>query len=245
MLTSLALRMLPLHVTGLKALILDVDGTIYRQGPVRRAMLWRLLRAHVRQPWRGLSTLRVLQAYRTAQEDLRASPLFYGDLSKAQLRLACERTGVEHEVVSSCVSRWMEREPLEVLAPSLCHGVVEFLRAAVEHGLRLGVFSDYPAVPKLLAMGVADYFDVVVSAQDQEVQRFKPSPLGLEVALRRLRVKREEALYIGDRPEIDVPAASGAGIACVIVGRRNVVDRRGWVEISGFRELKDVICYRR
>ena len=83
---------------------------------------------------------------------------------------------------------------------------------------------------------------VTVSAQDREVQKFKPSPRGLEVTIQRLGVEKHQVLYIGDRPEIDAAAASGTGIACVIIGRQNVVDRRGWVEVSGYRELKEAIC---
>lgn len=230
---------------NLKALIVDVDGTLYRQAPVRCAMFWRLLCAHFGNPARALSTLRLLRAYRTAQESLRALPLIDGDLATVQLRLACKCANVKPEVVTSTVVRWMEREPLRFLSRSLRDGVMEFLKAAVDRGLRLGVVSDYPAVAKLQAMGMAHFFDVIVSAQDADVQMFKPSPRGLEVALKRLGVTRHEAMYIGDRRDIDVSAASGAGLACIIVGRRNVVDRRGWIEISGYRDLKDVICYRR
>jgi HAD superfamily hydrolase (TIGR01549 family) len=230
---------------NLKALIVDVDGTLYRQGPVRRAMLWRLLCSHIGHPAQGLTTLRLLRAYRIAQEKLRRSSLFDGDLAAEQLRLACKHVKVEPEVVHSCVGRWIEQEPLQFLARSLRDGVMEFLEAVVNRGLRLGVLSDYPAVAKLEAMGMAHFFDVIVTAQDPEVQAFKPNPQGLKVALERLGVRKREAVYIGDRPDVDVSAASSAGLACVIMGRRNVVDRRGWIEISSYRDLLEVICYHR
>jgi FMN phosphatase YigB (HAD superfamily) len=233
-----------IDVSRLKALIFDVDGTLYRQAPVRRSMFWRLLRAHMRQPVRLVSTLQVLCAYRTAQEVLRRSPLGDGNLAKRQLQLACDQTRTGLEVVHACVARWMEREPLELVARSLRSGVVECLCAAAQRGLRLGAFSDYPAVAKLTAMGVKHFFDVVLSAHDPEVQEFKPSPRGLEVTLQQLGIKKHQALYIGDRPEVDAAAASAAGIACVIIGQRNGVDRRGWVRISDYRKLKDAIARR-
>jgi|RhiMetdeSRZDD1v2_1073273.scaffolds.fasta_scaffold102210_3 putative hydrolase of the HAD superfamily len=230
---------------NLKALIVDVDGTLNRQGPVRCAMFWRLLCAHLGNPAGALSTVRLLRAYRTAQESLRGLPLIDGDLATVQLRLACKCANVKPEVVTSTVVRWMEREPLRFLSRSLRDGVMEFLKAAVDQGLRLGVVSDYPAVAKLQAMGMAHFFDVIVTAQDPEVQAFKPNPRGLKVALERLGVTKHEAVYIGDRPDVDVSTASSAGLACVIMGRRNVVDRRGWIEISSYRDLLEVICYRR
>jgi phosphoglycolate phosphatase-like HAD superfamily hydrolase len=104
------------------------------------------------------------------------------------------------------------------------------------------VFSDYPAVPKLVAMGVANFFDIVVTAQDPEVQKVKPNPRGLEVTLERLGVEKHQALYIGDRPETDGAAAYSAGLACVILGRRNIMDQSGWIGVSGYGELRNIIC---
>jgi FMN phosphatase YigB (HAD superfamily) len=65
-------------------------------------------------------------------------------------------------------------------------------------------------------MGIDGFFDVVVTAQDPEVQRFKPDPRGLETALRRLAVQKNEVLYVGNRADI-VAAASRAGIRHIIL----------------------------
>ena len=97
---------------------------------------------------------------------LRTTKLNYTDLAEQQLGLACEWTGVDREIAGSYITRWMEREPLRFMVRSVYAGVPEFLAAAKERGLRLGVFSDYPATAKLTAMGVAHFFDVVASAQD-------------------------------------------------------------------------------
>ena len=129
------------------------------------------------------------------------------------------------------------RSPLNLLARSLHEGVVRLLQAARRRGLRLAVFSDYPATGKLAAMGIADFFDAAVSAQDPDVQRFKPDPRGLEVTLHRLGVEKQEALYIGDRPELDGVAASRAGVTSVIIGRHRSIDGPESVEISKYQEL--------
>ena len=68
-------------------------------------------------------------------------------------------------------------------------------------------------------MGLADFFDVVVSAADPGVNRFKPCPDGIFYALRQLGVDPDAALYVGDRPEVDGEAARSAGVAGVIIGR--------------------------
>ena len=230
-----------IETNQLKALIFDVDGTLYRQGLVRYGMLWHLLRASVGQPTQSLLIFRVLRAYRRAQEVLRASLSEGDNVALQQRQLACEWTGVAPEFVEACVARWMEQVPLALVAYSRRGGVAEFLHTARKRGLRLGVCSDYPPTAKLIAMGIAHFFDVVVSAQDPEVQQFKPGPRGLETTLRRLEVDRHQALYVGDRPEVDAVAASSAGIACVIIGRANSKDRGSWEQVRDYWELKKTL----
>jgi FMN phosphatase YigB (HAD superfamily) len=188
-------------------------------------------------------TVRVLKAYRDAQEFLRIASYEIDDIFEAQLALTCKWTGVPRETVISTVARWMEREPLDLVAASTCDGVAEFLRAAKECGFKLGVVSDYSATAKLSAMGLSDFFDVVVSAQDPEVQRFKPDAQGIEVALRRLRANREQTLYVGDRADIDITAASRAGVACVIVSqKRSKMHLASCVQVSNYNELCQLVC---
>ena len=223
--------------TRLKAIVFDVDGTLYAQAGLRRAMLLRLLRAHLVRPWQGISTFRILGAYRRAQELLRESPID-GDLAGAQLQLACQRAGAPEALVRGLVTRWMEQAPLPLLHRFMDPELPELLQAARQRGVRLGVFSDYPAVEKLRALGLTDFFEVVLTAQDPTVNRFKPDPSGLREALRRLQTDGAEALYVGDRAKVDAVAAEAAGIPCVILNpRRNPGATHSFSEVTGYAEL--------
>ena len=175
-------------------------------------MLFRLLGSHVAHPLRGFATLRVLHSYRRAQEDLRHQPSYSLDLSCKQLELAGSRLGLSTKAVADCVAHWMEREPLPLLARAMRKGLVEFLDEAKRSGLRLAVWSDYPAERKLAAMGIREWFDLVVTAQDPAVGRFKPDTAGLDLILATWGIPPTEALYIGDRPEVDGVAATRAGV---------------------------------
>src|SRR6202035_4241040 len=77
--------------------------------------------------------------------------------------------------------------------------------------------GDRRTAPRSEEMGLTDFFDVIVTAQDPEVQRFKPDPEGLELVLQRLAVRMSEAVYIGDREDVDAVAASRAGIQYFIL----------------------------
>jgi HAD superfamily hydrolase (TIGR01509 family) len=202
----------------LKVIVLDVDGTLYRQGPLRRAMLMRLLTAHMLRPGAGWRTFLALRAYRRAQEHLREDAS--GDVAAAQLRLACEHSRLDEASVSACVERWMEREPLSLLGRYVQPGLIEFLEACRARGLRLATLSDYPADAKLEALGITRYFDVNLCAQAPEIGVFKPNPRGLQVVLDRLGATASEAVYVGDRADVDAAAASAAGVACAILTDR-------------------------
>lgn len=240
-----------LDLGSTRALIFDVDGTLYRQPPVRVGMAWRLLRAVATRPGHGLTTLRVLRAYRRAQEALRTSArevvqptlgaacsaAVEGELALRQIALAAAWTGLPATLVSERVERWMERLPLDLVVRARRPGFSGLIAVARRGGLRLGVCSDYPAAAKLAALGLEGVFEVVVTAQDPEVGEFKPSPRGLQVALTRLGVTPAEALYVGDRPEVDGAAAAAAGVPCLIVGRRRPAAGDGWFAIETLADL--------
>ena len=226
---------------ALKAVVFDVDGTLYRQGPLRRAMMLRLLRSCATRPLLGARTLRVLSAYRKAQEDLRERGV-PGDLAEAQLRLACERTGSGRAFAAACVTRWMEEEPLPLVARFARPGLADLVRACRERGLRLGIVSDYPAEAKLRALGIDDAFDAIVCSRAPEVGFFKPHPRGLQVAREKLGTAAAETLYVGDRPEVDAEAARAAGMPCAILTERPAAAGAApWLEFGEFAQLREAL----
>lgn len=202
---------------SIRGVIFDIDGTLYRQSPVRRRMALRLAARYWRAPFAGATTMRVLAAYRRAQEALRSQPPV-GDIAAAQFGLAAERTGVPAERVAALVEEWMDTRPLDLVAANARPGLVTTLDALRDRGLRLGVVSDYPADAKLRALGIADRFDTVISPDDPRVQAFKPAPRGIAAALEDLGLASSEALYVGDRLDVDAPAAIAAGVAWALIG---------------------------
>ena len=228
---------LPRH---LRAVVFDVDGTLYRQGALRRAMALRLIRAHLHRPLAGLTTMRVLSAYRRGQESLRATAA-RGDIAQAQLRFASEATGAAPADVQATVTRWMDETPLDLLADLAQPGMQALVRMLRNRGIRLGVLSDYPANAKLAALGVGGLFDSVLCAQAPEVGVFKPDPRGLIVSLERLGVAPADALYVGDRAEVDATAARAAGVACAILGTARAAEDDGFLMVGSFPELGQLI----
>lgn len=219
----------------LKAVIFDVDGTLYHLRGLQRAVQIHFLRGHWYKPFEASQVHRAIQAYRRAAETLRLLPAQEVELAESQIEFATESCGLPKEYIRACVCRWMAEEPLAFLPRFRYEGVQEVLSELRQRGLRLAVFSDYPAQAKMHAMGLGDAFELVMSAQDPDVQRFKPDPRGLKVVLERMGVEANQAIYVGDRPAIDGVAAERAGMAWLIAGDGHRNPQKS------FRELRDVL----
>src|ERR1700674_4111761 len=201
---------------SLAAVIFDVDGTLYRQSTLRRAMLLRLLRAHVLHPREAVATFRILWSFRAAHEQLRNDQLRSDRLrtdgstepagamlEERQLMLTARRSGYPVAAVKRTIEQWIERSPLDLMLAARWPGVVEFLQELRGAGIRIGALSDYPATAKLTAMGLSRLFDVVGCAQDSDVGILKPDPAGVRKVLARLGVRADQAVSVGDRPDLD------------------------------------------
>ncbi|NIM01854.1 MAG: HAD-IA family hydrolase [Acidobacteria bacterium] len=205
-------------LTSIDAIVLDVDGTLYRQGPVRRQMALRLAGACVTQPLRTRRAVRVIRSFRANLESIRASLPQDEDHPAHQLRRTIDQTGVRKELVESLIEEWMFERPLALIGSYPRKGLHRFLGKAIKHGLRLSVFSEYPSEGKLESLGVRDPFSVVLSSCDPTVRRFKPDPTGFLRAAEELGSEPARTLVIGDRDDADGAGARAAGMRYLEIG---------------------------
>jgi HAD superfamily hydrolase (TIGR01509 family) len=94
-------------------------------------------------------------------------------------------------------------------------GLLDFLEGAKERGLRTALVTNAPEEnvgAVLLALGLEDFFDAVVPAE--EVRAAKPDPEPYRTALERLGADPEEALAFEDSVS-GIASAVGAGIPTV------------------------------
>ena len=198
------------------AIVLDVDGTLYRPGPVRRRMALQLAGACLARPRQTRRAVRAIRAFRGSLEALRHAQTV--DHPAEQLRRTVESTGLPETVVRSLIEEWMFDRPLGPIGSHPRPGLHRFLRLALQRGIRLGVFSEYPSEKKLECLGIRDPFGAVVSSHDPEVRRFKPDPAGFLHAARLLGSRPETTLVIGDRDDADGAGARAAGMAFLRIG---------------------------
>lgn len=203
-------------MTPLSAVVFDLDGTLYDTRRMRRAFLPRLVLRGVRRPFEAARAIAVLRHYRRAHEALRG--VRAPTLAEQQLQLAAERSGHPVDVVREIIADWFERAPLPAVRAAARPGLAHALAILRHGGLRTALLSDYPPLPKLEALAMRQAFDAIAWAQQPEIGALKPDPAGLLHVLATLQVHPSAALYVGDRPDVDVGVARRAGCRVALIG---------------------------
>lgn len=210
----------PFH--GYRAVIFDVDGTLYYQWPLRLRMAGRMACYYLCRPSRlkealAVKTFRQVREHweegkgrgKNAGKD-RGKPL---DL--AQYEETARRMGKSPAWVKNAVERWMYRAPLEELPKCLDKRLKRLIRGLHQDHKTVIIYSDYPAAEKLEALGIqADY---IFTALDEGIMCLKPDPKGMGHILHKTGFSPDEVLMVGDRYSRDGLSAASQGVDYLIL----------------------------
>jgi phosphoglycolate phosphatase len=184
-----------------EAVLFDFEGTLVDlqwnlQGAVDETLEMLRTLGFPIQRLQGMkySTL-VLEAVRIAQE-----------MGQSTDRVREKIGAIYDRFDEDAFTRWHPRE-----------GSKDLLSVLKTKGMEIGLVSNVgrKVLEKaILKLDLRPFFNVVVSRND--VQYMKPSGEGLTLALRRLQVPKEKALYVGDSLD-DVQAAKAAGVKVIIL----------------------------
>jgi len=204
----------PLDWARYRAVVFDVDGTIYSQPRMHLRMLAAILVECARRGDAGLAL--TLHSFRRHRAALGISGT--EDFINRQYELTARARRCPPEEVRRVVAEWIERRPLAFVADCMYPGVDRLFQALRASGRTVGILSDYPAHEKVAAMGLAA--DIVVSAADPEIGRLKPDPRGLAYILKQTGTPAQACLMIGDRVFQDGGVASHCGVRALIRSHR-------------------------
>jgi HAD superfamily hydrolase (TIGR01549 family) len=213
---------------SLKAVIFDLDGTLYDRRRLRVYMLFEMLRFILRHP-AGWKDLNILWDFRKMRE--RNAHSLGGNIEWMQFNWSAEASRVPAERVRQVVQDWMFTRPGAYLSACCRPGARELFTYLREKGILIGIFSDYPATEKLYCLGLKA--DAVVSATDSDVDRLKPDPKGLILTASKLKTTVDRCLFVGDRDDKDGECARRAGMSYLILNPKKNSS-------SGFNSLSDI-----
>jgi FMN phosphatase YigB (HAD superfamily) len=186
------LQKLQKNISDYRAIILDMDGTLYYQMPLRLcmalALFWyyALHLSHLRELLR-------LREFRKARE-------------RGQL---VEADGV--------TTYWMQEAPLKYVYRFRDKKLLALMRSLRSNGVKIIVYSDYPAKKKLEALRFE--VDYCFCASDAEINCLKPDTNGIKRIIAVVQEPVAQMLFIGDRYEKDGKCAEGVGMDHIILDK--------------------------
>ncbi|HET7580347.1 MAG TPA: HAD family hydrolase [Bacillales bacterium] len=184
----------------IQAVIFDFDGLILNTEKVEYRVLQGLFREHEAE-----LPLDVWKECIGTQAD------FFDPVAYLEEQIA---KTVDREAF---VSRRRERVLAELEEEEALPGVENYLQAAKELGMKIGLASssDYQWVSgHLRRLGLLEFFDCIRTSDD--VEQVKPDPALYELTAECLGVKPEEAIAFEDSRNGSL-AAKRAGLYCVVV----------------------------
>ena len=117
-------------------------------------------------------------------------------------------------------------------------GVVDFMKALKEKGLRIAVCTDMMTrvqYRKLRKMGMAGYIDCIVTSEEARCE--KPNAVLFQMTLDKLKVLTQEAVFIGDNRRRDVQGALWNAIQPIwFVADRDYEPEEGIFTVKSYRD---------
>ena len=199
-----------LNWDAIEMVVFDVDGTLYAQRPLRIRMLLALFLHTITSG--SLETIKVLKHFRRLREELGNQET--QGFETVLLEKTSMMTGRPPERIAAIVHEWIEIRPLAYLGACRYSGLTKVFHGLRARGIKIGVFSDYPAKEKLKAMALEA--DFVISAENEDVGVLKPNPRGLMLLMETAKTSPSTTLMVGDRIDRDGEAAHRAGTLCLI-----------------------------
>lgn len=202
-----------------KAVVFDLDGTLYYQKPFRMRMV-RFLAWHLISHPRAIKDMFIILDYRKIREDwehYEKTQYFEEtmDLETRQYLFVATRKKTAPEHVQEVIRFYMLETPLKLLYEYRDFELIQIIDELRKEQVRIVIYSDYPVKNKLKALQVEA--DLCFTSTDKEINCMKPDPKGLQVILQQLQMKPEEVIMVGDRYEKDGLAAIANSMDYIIL----------------------------
>ncbi|MBK5255437.1 MAG: HAD-IA family hydrolase [Vicinamibacteria bacterium] len=226
-----------------RAVLFDLDHTLFDTERTERRALGCVARAA------GVPLgPKALEAYRVVNThvwgEYRAGRLTSKELRVLRFHLWLEKIGHDPAPARTLAPLYLDEFSSR---GDLISGAAAAVRSVARLGVRMGVVTNGIDRVQRRRLGASDLkavFPVVVTSERAGFT--KPDPRIIEQALRRLRVEPDQAVYIGDDPQVDGLAANRASVFFVWFNpsRAAAETARGVTinhEIAHLREIRDLI----
>lgn len=213
-----------LNLQNLKGIFLDLDDTFYSYPPCNEAgkqAVFAHLASILQKPAEVIA--QAFESGRQHTKDMLKTPEF--ELAASHSRLLYCQNATEELIGRTNAALTLECEKIFwsafIKAMNLFPGARECLTRAKTAGKIIAIVTDMTAqtqLQKLVALGIADLVDFVISSE--EAGREKPDPSSMHLALQKTRLKSHEVVMVGEDEARDTTAARAAGIVPIAIHQK-------------------------
>jgi len=189
----------------IKAVLFDIDDTLFDSTTLAKMARMNAIKAMIEC---GLPIKNVQKGYSLLMKIVKKYGSNYDEHFDRLLEtLGCIR---DPKIIAAGIIAYHDTK-LGYIKPN--PDVIPTLISLRDEGCKLGIVSNGRSVKqweKLIRLGLHHFFDAVIISED--VGSEKPQSKIFRVATKKLRVKPEETIYVGDDLETDVLGANKAGL---------------------------------
>ncbi|MEL6256070.1 MAG: HAD family hydrolase [Bacteroidota bacterium] len=195
-----------LDIDKIKAILFDLDGTLYDLEKMQKIMRKKILAHLLTNPWK---LKEILIVYYFRKDRKKAAGAFVPDLAITQYRWIQRRFDIPIEEVKAVIDKWMFSLPLNYLEDLAFSALYPFIKLLKEKEIPFGVHSDLPIGKKLEVLKIRP--NLQSDSTDEDINVLKPHPAGIMAFAKKLGIREEEVLVLGDKLELDGRMAKEGG----------------------------------
>lgn len=173
----------------IRAVVFDLDDTLYPEI------------SYAEDGFRkAAAVLEGLYGVKNAYQKIRT--LFDEDRMGVFDRL-CSSESLPEKAVEDAVDTYRNNQPEKLEFYPKTKDVLQYLR---QNGFKTGIITDgrpFSQRAKIRALGAEAYFDAIIVTDEIGREYRKPHPRAFEEMARKLNVRTEEMMYVGDNPQKD------------------------------------------
>lgn len=219
----------------IKALLIDLDNTLYQYEPCHEKALKAAFSVLKDAEPKALIEAAFTQGRQHTHESLKGTAAAHNRLLYFQKTL--DILGIKKPLTALAMYNAYWDTFIESMC--LCDGVEEFLQK--QSGKKLCLVTDMTAeiqYRKIKRLGLDKYFNCVITSEEAGAE--KPSSIIFNLALQKINADAKEAAMIGDSFEKDVLGARAAGIKPFYFSPEGNT-AEGAVSFKSFKELAELI----
>lgn len=220
--------------SDLEAMTFDVDANLYNYP---RMMIPRLIKWGWYVRWiMRLTYARQAIRKEGVQEDFR----------KRQAEIMSEQTRIPYDKCYSMIEKVLYNGwNVDFKTAKPYKGTKEFIRKAVDNGIRIAVVTDYPPHKKLEYMGFME-FPWTAIIEGEEIGALKPKPHAFQAALKALELEDapDRVMHIGDSYNYDMRGAHQVGMRTAWLCRKWRFSKMPWGEEDKEKDYRPDIVFK-